>query len=148
MHSSRTMTDGSEANMRVLVADDDEDMRSLVAASLRADGYDVVEAGDGVELLAKLEEALDSPQRGLDIVLTDVMMPRLSGLGVLDALRRARLNFPVVLMTVLKDESVHVLARRLGAVGVIHKPLDVDNLRTAVLNARYIFDRLRNPAEV
>jgi CheY-like chemotaxis protein len=131
--------------MRILVADDDEDVRALVADTLRADGYDVLEAADGVELLARLEEALDSPEHRPDVVLTDVMMPRLSGLGVLDALRTARLHFPVILMTVLKDESVHVVARRLGAVGVIHKPLDADDLRTAILNARLIYTKLRGP---
>jgi FixJ family two-component response regulator len=69
------------------------------------------------------------------------MMPRLSGLGVLDALRRARLHFPVVLMTVLTDDSIWIVARRLGAVGVLHKPFDVDDLRTAVVNAVQAYAR-------
>ncbi|HEY8088182.1 MAG TPA: response regulator [Polyangiaceae bacterium] len=119
----------------VLVADDDDDMRSLVAYSLRADGHEVVEAHDGVELLERLESALDDPRARPDVVVTDVMMPRLSGLGVLDALRRAQVHFPVILMTVLADPSVYTVARRLGAIGVIHKPFDVDDLRTAVVNA-------------
>ena len=70
-------------------------------------------------------------------------MPRLSGLGVLDALRRAQLHFPVILMTVLADSSVYVVAKRLGAVGVLMKPFDVDDLRTAVLNARVAYARSR-----
>lgn len=119
----------------ILVADDDEDLRALVVSTLRADGYDVQEARDGVELLARLERASYDPRERPDVVLTDVMMPGLSGLGVLDAMRRARLSFPVVLMTVLKDESIHVVARRLGALGVIGKPFDIDDLRTAIRNA-------------
>jgi CheY-like chemotaxis protein len=127
---------------RVLVADDDDDMRDLVARTLRDDGYDVREVRDGEELLAQLEDALDRPDERPDVVLTDVMMPRLSGLGVLDALRRARVHFPVVLMTVLKDDSVYLVARRLGAVGVINKPFDMDDLRTAIVNARFAYSRL------
>jgi len=129
--------------LTVVVADDDEDMRSLVAETFRLDGYTVVEARDGAELLDRLEHAFDDPRALPDVVVTDVMMPRLSGLGVLDALRRAQLHFPVILMTVLADPSVHIVARRLGAVGVIHKPFDVDDLRTAVMNAVAAYANVR-----
>ena len=119
----------------VLVADDDEDLRSLVAETLRAEGYQVVEAHDGAELLDHLRGSLDGSRTRPDVVVTDVLMPKLSGLGVLDALRRAQWNVPVILMTVLGDGSVDTLAKRLGAVCVLRKPLDIDDLRTAVLNA-------------
>ncbi len=128
--------------MRVLVADDDDDLRAFVFHALQSDAYEVDQARDGAELLVRLEQALDDPQKRPDVVLTDVMMPGLSGLGVLEALKRARLRFPVVLMTVLKDDSVHVVAKRLGAVGVLKKPIDLDNLRTALMNARVAYARL------
>jgi CheY-like chemotaxis protein len=135
-------THEAASTMKVLVADDDPDMRELVATTLRADGYDVREAADGNELLERLEQAFDDPGIRPDVVLTDVMMPGLSGLGVLEALRRAQLHFPVVLMTVLKDPSVHIVAKRLGAVGVLGKPFDVDDLRTAILNACVAYAKL------
>ncbi|HEY3820816.1 MAG TPA: response regulator [Polyangiaceae bacterium] len=119
----------------VLVADDDEDLRALVCATLRADGYRVIEAHDGAELLEQLRGGLDGSSERPDVVVTDVLMPKLSGLGVLDALRRAQWNVPVILMTVMGDGSVHTLARRLGAVSVLRKPLDIENLRAAVLKA-------------
>ncbi|HEY1690670.1 MAG TPA: response regulator [Polyangiaceae bacterium] len=125
----------------VLVADDDDDMRALVAATLRADGYQVLEARDGADLLEQLESAIDDPRARPDVVVTDVMMPKLSGLGVLDAIRRAQLHFPVILMTVLSDRSVFIVAKRLGAVGVLLKPFDVDDLRTAVMNARVAYEK-------
>jgi two-component system, response regulator, stage 0 sporulation protein F len=134
--SELSMVGNSERpELTVLVADDDEDLRALVAESLRADGCRVIEARDGAELLEHLRAALDSSRTPPDVVVTDVLMPKLSGLGVLDALRRAQWNVPVILMTVMGDGSVHTLARRLGAVCVLRKPLDIDNLRTAVLNA-------------
>lgn len=119
----------------VLIADDDDDMRDLIATTLRSEGYEVLEATDGVDLLDRLERALDDPRERPDVVVTDIMMPRLSGLGVLDALRRAQLHVPVILMTVLADRSVHIVARRLGAVGVLRKPFNADDLRTAIVGA-------------
>jgi len=129
--------------MTILVADDDEDMRSLVSETLRADGHRVMEARDGEELLGHLRRALDEPGERPDVVVTDVLMPRLSGLGVLDALRRVHWNVPVILMTVLRDSSVHTLAKRLGAVCVLQKPLGVEDLRSAVLRAGVAFTRSR-----
>jgi len=76
-------------------------------------------------------------------VVTDVLMPRLSGLGVLEALRRVHWNVPVILMTVLRDSSVHTLAKRLGAVCVLQKPLGVEDLRSALLLAGTTFTRAR-----
>jgi len=136
-------TDTAATPMTVLVADDDEDMRALIANTFRSDGYTVIEARDGAELLDLLEHAFDDPRAIPDVVVTDVMMPHLSGLGVLDALRRAHLHFPVILMTVLADDSVHTVARRLGALGVLHKPFDVDDLRTAVMNAVVAYSRVQ-----
>jgi len=134
---------GAVTPITVLVADDDEDMRSLVAETLRADGHAVIEARDGAELLERLEQALEHGSGRPEVVVADVMMPHLSGLGVLSALRRAQVHFPVILMTVLADESVHTIAKRLGAVGVLRKPFDVDDLRTAVMNAVVAHARLQ-----
>jgi len=71
-------------------------------------------------------------------------MPNLSGLGVLAALRRARWDVPVILMTALTDDSVLTVAQRFGAVTLFKKPLNIDNLRTAVLNARFVLKRRSN----
>jgi CheY-like chemotaxis protein len=94
-----------------------------------------MEARDGQDLLDKLQHTIDDPAVRPDVVVADIMMPKLSGLGVLDALRRAQVHVPVVLMTVLTDHSVNLVARRLGAVGVLHKPFDASALRAAVVGA-------------
>src|SRR5579862_258364 len=95
-----------EEATRVIVADDSEDERSLVAAALRADGYDVREAEDGAELLMMLDDPALCP----DVVVTDVKMPKLSGLGVLELLRGARGSVAVVVMTGLSDPSIAMMA--------------------------------------
>jgi two-component system response regulator PilR (NtrC family) len=118
----------------VLVADDDDDFRALMVETLTSDGYLVLEARDGVELLSLLDEASGS-SGWPDIIIADVRMPRLSGLGVLEHLKRAQIRLPVVLITGFVPESVGVLAKRLGAFGVIGKPFAVDALREAVRSA-------------
>jgi CheY-like chemotaxis protein len=129
--------------MNILVADDDEDVRALIVDTLRGDGHYVLEAHDGAELVECLRDALDDLTVRPDVIVTDVLMPNLSGLGVLAELRRSHMNVPVILITVLADESVRTVARRLGAVGVLKKPIDVNNLRTAVVNAAVAFARTK-----
>jgi len=119
--------------LTVFVADDDDAMREAVATSLRGAGHRVVEARDGAELLGLLRAEM--PLLRPDVVVADVRMPNLSGLGVLAALQRARWNVPVILITALADESVQTVARRMGAIGVLRKPFETDDLLTAVLNA-------------
>jgi CheY-like chemotaxis protein len=124
--------------LRVLVADDDDEMRAFVTATLQEDGCSTVEAHDGRELLELLKSALDCPDLRPDVIVTDVKMPGISGLGALAALQQSKWNLPVVLITVLTDDSLHVVAKRLGAVGILHKPFDPDDLLTAVHNATAI----------
>jgi DNA-binding response OmpR family regulator len=119
----------------VLVADDDDDLRDLIAATLRDDGYDVVEARDGAELLERLDVAINSENRMPDVVITDIRMPRLSGYGVLSAIRRAGLSTAIVVMTVFADASIHGTASRLGASLVLQKPFEMETLRAAVIRA-------------
>jgi two-component system C4-dicarboxylate transport response regulator DctD len=119
----------------VFLAEDDDVMRDAVAATLRCAGYLVKEACDGAELLDLLVDAVDDPLRRPCVVVADVRMPNLSGLGVLAALRRAMWTIPVLLITALRDPSVQTVALRLGAIGVLRKPFEAEILLTAVLNA-------------
>ncbi|HTQ47844.1 MAG TPA: response regulator [Polyangiaceae bacterium] len=132
---ARTSSRSTNSPNTILVADDDEDMLALVSSFLRTDGYRVMEARDGQDLLDQLQRTIDNPAIRPDVVVADIMMPRLTGIGVLDALRRAQVHVPVVLMTVLADPSINLVARRLGAVGVLRKPFDASDLRAAVVGA-------------
>jgi CheY-like chemotaxis protein len=124
-----------EVGRRVLVADDDDALLTMLSEALRSDGYLVSEAHDGVEMLALLHDTLSEPGSRPDVIVADVRMPHLSGLGVLQELKRTGVRLPVVMMTAFCPSSVEVVAKRLGAVGVLRKPFDLDDLRTAVLNA-------------
>lgn len=118
---------------RILLADDDCEMRSLIAVALARDGFDVVEARDGAELLSRLAEAFvrsDSPR--FDLIITDHRMPRVAGLDVLRGLRLSHNAPPVILITAFGGREMRNVARSLGAVAVFDKPFQMDDLRTAV----------------
>jgi CheY-like chemotaxis protein len=115
---------------RIVVADDDEDLRALIVAALRCDGYDIVEARDGDEVL----RCMRSSHRMPDAIVTDVCMPTRSGLSVLAAVRADGWLTPFVLVTALATESVRPQAERLGADVLFRKPFDTDDLRTVVMN--------------
>jgi DNA-binding NtrC family response regulator len=112
---------GAATRTTVIVADDDDDLRAIVVETLRSDGHTVIEARDGAELLSVLNDALDNRFVRPDLILTDVLMPKLSGL----------------VMTGFAPSSVAAVAKRLGAVGVLKKPFGADDLRIAVLKAKF-----------
>ena len=121
--------------LRVFVADDDPEMLAFICELLEAHGCVTQAARDGEELLDQLIFTLDQPRLRPDVLVLDVRMPRLSGLGVLSALRKACWQLPVIMITVMKDESVRAVAKRHGAVGMLKIPFDPDDLVTAVQNA-------------
>ena len=118
---------------RLLLAEDDFELRELLACVLRADGHEVVEACDGNELWALLsrEHGLESPPP-FSLVVSDVRMPGLTAFDVLTRLQRALTETPVILITAFGDQTTHLRALRLGASRVFDKPFDCDELREAV----------------
>lgn len=103
---------------RILVVDDDPDIRLLLRLELSAEGHTIVEAGDGQAALEELQRA------SADLVLLDIMMPVLDGWGVLRALDPT--SPPVVVVTALATHDNHHLEEMLdlGAVDVVVKPFD------------------------
>jgi CheY-like chemotaxis protein len=135
MAVARNFETAEVSRRRVLLAEDDPELRRLIASVLRSDGYEVVEAADGLALLAHIEHALTARRERSDtfLVLADIQMPGLSGLDVLAILRCARCATPVVLMTGFGDDETHGEARELGAAALFDKPVDLDRLRNIVL---------------
>lgn len=119
--------------VRVLLAEDDPETRSVVGEALRGDGYEVVEVVDGGRLLVDVSARLKagSGADSLDLIVSDIRMPICSGLQILAALREAHWRTPVILMTAFSDAAIRRHAESLSAV-LLDKPFDVDDLRTAV----------------
>lgn len=117
---------------RILVAEDDLEMRTLVAEALWRDGYDVLSVGDGGSLVVQVSEQLDHPESGaFDLIISDVRMPVTGGMAVLEALRRVGCNVAVIVMTAFGDEFTRRRVHELGAV-FFEKPFALDDLRHAV----------------
>jgi DNA-binding response OmpR family regulator len=119
-------------SVRVFVAEDQPEMRALIARVLRQDGYEVIEASDGTALIDSLVRSMVDDARMPDLIITDIRMPGASGLDVVARLRRSDWTTPIIFITAFGDDQAHAEARRLGAVGCLDKPFDLDELRAMV----------------
>ena len=120
---------------RVLVVDDDPTILASVAEILSEDGISVTSAEDGMRALAVLERT--SP----DLVLSDVRMPEIDGLTLLETIRSKHPESDVVMMTAFDDMETVISAMRGGAVEFLVKPLDLKQLRATV---RRVFEDRRS----
>jgi CheY-like chemotaxis protein len=118
---------------RVVVADDDAELRGVLVESLRRDGYELVEDTDGGRLLVRVAAvyAVEGGAPPIDLIISDIRMPVCTGLEILKGLRDARWATPVILMTSFVDGEVRARAARLGAV-LLEKPFDLSSLRDKV----------------
>lgn len=116
--------------LSVLLAEDQDELRELVARSLENDGAYVECVADGAAALERLFESRFRP----DVVVSDVRMPGRTGLDVVRAMRAAGLTTPVVLVTGFGESVTHRELDELGGVALIEKPFDFDDLRTALRN--------------
>ncbi|MCR9165892.1 MAG: response regulator [Nannocystaceae bacterium] len=117
------------ATSRVLLAEDDSDMRKLLSGALRRQGYDVIELSNGTDVLSYLGSSTLRPGQFAppDLVISDVRMPGASGLSILVELRRAGWELPFILCTAFGDDALHSQAAKLG-VRVFDKPFDIPHL--------------------
>ena len=118
---------------RILLGEDQPEMRSLLRRALVRRGYDVVEAPDGPGLIKALVDGLLAQQTQIpDLIVTDVRMPGFSGIEVLSRLRREGWTTPVILITAFGDAQLHQEAELLGAARVLNKPFAMEDLCEAV----------------
>lgn len=119
---------------RIVVADDELEMRTLLSVALSRVGYEVLEASDGWDLMSLLlREAFASPdQAAIDLLLVDITMPGCSGLQVLADTAGRSWRPTIVMITGNSDPEVHRQARQLGAAAVLRKPIDLEELRSLV----------------
>ena len=117
---------------RILLVEDEENYRVPLAFSLRRDGFDVVQAADGVEAVEAFESAAGPSGGGaIDLVLLDLMLPRLSGIEVCRRIRRAS-TVPVIMLTARDSEADTVVGLRIGADDYVTKPYSYRELLARV----------------
>jgi DNA-binding response OmpR family regulator len=118
----------------ILLVEDDKSTRRLLAAALRLDGHRVVEISNGDDALDWLGPGVvdGDLERVPDLVVSDVHLPHLTGLEILELLQGCTRRIPVILITGLPDAETHAQAKRLGARCLLEKPFHLGDLRAAV----------------
>lgn len=109
---------------RILVIDDEEKIRKVLTIHLTAEGYEVVTATNGFEALRDMEKI--NP----DIIITDIVMPKVSGLEFTQALKNKAdtRGIPIIVISAFSDKETVETARKLGAVKFLAKPFETKNL--------------------
>ncbi len=120
---------------RILIAEDDREMRLLLVKHLSKEGYHITECKDGLQLLERLSLYLFPEEKkgeSFDLIITDNRMPCLMGLEVLAGMRRDKKFPPLILITAFGDVQTYREARDIGAVAVFNKPFDLEDLSNKI----------------
>ena len=112
---------------RILVVDDEEAIREIVSSMLTFAGYSCLQAASGVEALAVLNSGEE-----FELMLSDLMMAELDGIGLLERTKERFPDMPVVMVTAVHDISVALAALRNGAYDYLLKPFERDQLLATV----------------
>jgi two-component system response regulator AtoC len=114
---------------RALIVDDEQNLRKVLAAMLKREGYEVAVAENGVQALAELRK------NGADVVVTDQVMPQMGGLELLKAVLAEFADVPVIVITAHGTVDSAVEAIKLGAFDYITKPFEQDELKAVIAKA-------------
>ncbi|MDY7034829.1 MAG: response regulator [Thermodesulfobacteriota bacterium] len=113
---------GEEQKKTILIIEDDTDVLSMIIKNIKYFGYEVITATDGMEGLKKLEEG------GYDLVITDIVMPYVSGLGVVSKLKEKWPHIPVIAITGYGKEPKAVAMEKKADL-VLSKPVKMHTLK-------------------
>ncbi len=114
---------------RVLIADDEKNMRWVLGQALSAEGYEVIEASDGKEALSAVAE------QPPDLMVLDHKMPAPDGMEVLRRLRAKGNTFPIIMLTAHGNVATAVAAMKAGASEYLTKPFDLEELKISIEKA-------------
>ena len=112
--------------VRILIIEDDEEMKSLLKDILEEEGYKTESVSNGSE---GLQELAKEP---FDLVITDIRMPGLTGLDILPIIKKLQPHASVIVITAFGNEEVYRRSFEKGAAGYLEKPIHMDKLKTLV----------------
>ncbi len=130
---SAAMFSGRESEGLVLVVDDEPDVRKVVRMTLEKSGYDVVEAEDGEKAIAEIKK--DENSLLLNLIITDIRMPNMNGIDVLNYYRKEWPSIPLIVLTGFPDLDMATSMLQHGVVDYLVKPVEAEKLRASVAKA-------------
>lgn len=116
----------AESAKRILVVDDEENARLALSKILAREGYEVASAGNGYEALNYLRN------RDVELIITDINMPEMSGMTFLRELNRSHPSCNVIMVTAYGEVESYIEAMNLGAFEYINKPVKFDELNKII----------------
>lgn len=116
----------------IFVIEDEKDIRESLAEAIESEGYSTLTAPNGMDAILMFEDEARIPEKMPDLILLDLLMPRMNGATFLERARRNKrlAKIPVVLMTT--DREAAQKATKYGAAGHLHKPLGLDELYSTI----------------
>ena len=112
--------------IKILVVEDDVDLNRFVSSCLRREGYEVISCFDGLEGLEKAED------EKIDLLLTDVMMPKMNGFELAESIRETDRTLPIIFMSAKDDKPSKMLGYNIGIDEYVTKPFDMDILMMSI----------------
>ena len=112
--------------VRIMIIEDDEEMRSLLKDFLEEEGLETDSVNNGADALGKLSKD------HFDLILTDIRMPGLTGLDILPRIRRLKPKTPIIVMTAYGSDDVRRRSLERGATAYLEKPILLTQLRTLI----------------
>jgi CheY-like chemotaxis protein len=112
--------------VRIMIIEDDEEMRSLLKDFLEEEGLETDSVNNGADALGKLSKD------HVDLILTDIRMPGLTGLDILPRIRRLNPKTPIIVMTAYGSDDVRRRSLERGATAYLEKPILLTQLRTLI----------------
>lgn len=127
------MFSGHETKGRVLIVDDEPDVRKVVKMTLTKAGYDVIEAEDGEKAIAAIQEG-ENPLL-LDVIISDIRMPKVNGVEAINYFQQQWPSVPLIVLTGFPDMEMATGFIKKGIVDYLVKPVEKEKLTTAVAKA-------------
>jgi DNA-binding response OmpR family regulator len=112
--------------VRIMIIEDNEEMRSLLKDFLEEEGFKIDSVSNGVDALGRLSRGY------FDLVVTDIRMPGLSGLDILPKIRRLNPGAPIIVMTAYGSDDLQRRSLERGATIYLEKPIHLSQLRTMI----------------
>lgn len=127
--------------MKILIAEDEDDIRRLLALNMKKEGYEVIECKDGIEALEAFKK------QEIHLALLDIMMPNIDGITVMEEIRKSSI-IPIIFITAISTDTDKVLALGLGADDYIVKPINAIELTARVsAQLRRCYKYIKNKEE-